>query len=180
MKRLILPFLLLAAFFSYSGKAQQNCGLSVKGTVTNTSCSGGMDGAIRLQVSGGAKPYTYHWNSGQQVQDISQLAEGSYTVTVRDQNGCTGIQKFSVEANSSMAPALSVEQITSGVGMQVLKVSFTNGKKPIAITTKKISDGIRAPVLEYSGQALNRGTYLVEAFTEGGCSAIQKITIDAN
>lgn len=180
MTRLIFSFLLLTAFISFSGKAQQNCRLSVQGTVTNASCSGGMDGAIRLQVSGGAKPYTYHWNSGQQVQDISQLTEGSYTIHVRDQNGCTGIQEFSVKANNTMASSLKVEKLTAGAGMQVLEVSFTNGKKPITITTKKISDGVRTPVLEYSGQALSRGTYLVEAFTEAGCSAIQKITINAN
>ncbi len=52
-------------------------------------CTGGNNGAIDLTVSGGTSPYTYNWSNGATTQDISNLAVGSYTVTVTDANGCT-------------------------------------------------------------------------------------------
>lgn len=58
--------------------------------VTQTSC-GGTNGAITgISVSGGATPYTYSWNSGAfNTLDITNLASGSYSLTVTDNNGCT-------------------------------------------------------------------------------------------
>ncbi|MDB0027547.1 SprB repeat-containing protein [Flavobacteriales bacterium] len=56
--------------------------------VNDISCNGLNDGAINLTVSGGFGPYTYLWSTGEITEDISNLAVGTYSVTVTDANGC--------------------------------------------------------------------------------------------
>ncbi|OWY24595.1 T9SS C-terminal target domain-containing protein [Sphingobacteriales bacterium UPWRP_1] len=44
---------------------------------------------ITLSVSGGRPAYTYAWSNGATTQNLSNVANGTYTVTVTDANGCT-------------------------------------------------------------------------------------------
>ncbi len=47
------------------------------------------DGKVTAVPYGGTQPYTYHWSTGATTAQISGLAQGTYTVTVTDANGCT-------------------------------------------------------------------------------------------
>ncbi len=56
----------------------------------NVSCFGGNNGALRTAATGGTGTLTYQWSAaGQTAAVASNLAAGSYTVTVTDANGCT-------------------------------------------------------------------------------------------
>lgn len=56
---------------------------------TNISCNGGACvGAINLTVTGNTTPYTFKWNTGATTEDINSLCVGTYTVSVKDANGC--------------------------------------------------------------------------------------------
>ncbi|MDH7445514.1 SprB repeat-containing protein, partial [Aquimarina sp. 2201CG14-23] len=58
--------------------------------------AGNSDGSISVQGQGGTPPYTYSWNTGQTLAAISNLSDGSYTVTVTDDNGCNIDQTFTL------------------------------------------------------------------------------------
>jgi len=59
---------------------------------SNVSCSSCCDGSISVSASGGAPPYTYLWSPGGQTGDTATgLCTGTYTCTVTDANGCSGI-----------------------------------------------------------------------------------------
>jgi cytochrome c5 len=60
-------------------------------SVNNTPCVAA-NGSITAAANGGASPYTYSINSGpfQSGTVFSSLAAGSYTITAKDANGCTG------------------------------------------------------------------------------------------
>lgn len=57
----------------------------------NVSCFGLSDGTATALATGGNAPYTYSWNTipVQNSATASNLASGSYTVTVTDNNGCS-------------------------------------------------------------------------------------------
>ena len=54
-------------------------------------------------ATGGTSPYTYLWNNGKNTKTVSNLANGSYTVTVTDANGCTNKAKNSIALGIQMA-----------------------------------------------------------------------------
>ncbi|MCE4566929.1 SprB repeat-containing protein, partial [Maribellus sp. CM-23] len=65
----------------------------------NLTAYGSDDGSINLEVSGGTPGYTYSWTGPDgftaSTQDISNLAEGTYYVTITDANGCsTSCEQF--------------------------------------------------------------------------------------
>ena len=59
-------------------------------TGTDPTTIGGTDGTATATVTGGTEPYSYLWDDPllQTTSTASDLAEGTYTVTVTDANGC--------------------------------------------------------------------------------------------
>jgi len=58
---------------------------------TNVSCFGGVNGSVIIGVAGGSSPFTYS-NGGpfQASNTFTPLTAGTYTITVKDVNNCTG------------------------------------------------------------------------------------------
>ncbi|MBK8557361.1 MAG: SprB repeat-containing protein [Lewinellaceae bacterium] len=54
--------------------------------------SGTANGSATVSVTGGAMPYQYLWNNGQNTATAINLAAGTYTVTVIGNNGCTDVK----------------------------------------------------------------------------------------
>ncbi len=69
--------------------------LRVNTTIKPITCKGGRDGEIRATVTGGTTPYTFFWQKSdgtslpQTDSILPNLAEGTYSLTVTDANGCT-------------------------------------------------------------------------------------------
>jgi|YNPMSStandDraft_1061717.scaffolds.fasta_scaffold07221_3 gliding motility-associated-like protein len=55
----------------------------------NESCKDMKDGQILPNISGGMLPYSYLWNNGSTQSQLSQLSEGTYSLTISDANGCS-------------------------------------------------------------------------------------------
>ena len=62
--------------------------LNVNFSQTPISCPGGQDGSISALPSGGVGNYSLLWEGNILGNTLSNLAEGEYTVTVFDNNGC--------------------------------------------------------------------------------------------
>lgn len=68
--------------------------------VLNPNCFGSSDGLIEVTVSNGTPGYTFAWGGSTGPlgggNPIRNLASGTYTVTVTDNNGCTEVQFFTL------------------------------------------------------------------------------------
>lgn len=69
--------------------------LFISGTVINERC-GDMEGEIDITVSGGDGNYTFSWDNGAGTEDITDLNQNTYEVTVTDGNGCQIQMSFDV------------------------------------------------------------------------------------
>ena len=55
---------------------------------TNISCQGADDGMVTTIVEGGTGDYQYQWDNNQTSEQIINLIEGTYSITVTDENDC--------------------------------------------------------------------------------------------
>lgn len=70
----------------------QPTALSLSSTaITNVDCKGNTTGSVTVAGSGGTTPYTYNIDGGSysSANTFGSLAAGSYTIGVKDANGCT-------------------------------------------------------------------------------------------
>lgn len=63
--------------------------IKINKIVTAPSCTGGRDGSIEIEVTGGIEPYTYAWANSSNVTNVmTDLIQGTYSITVTDANDC--------------------------------------------------------------------------------------------
>ncbi len=76
--------------------------------VEQIKCFGEASGSISSNVSGGTQPYQHQWSNDFETPSISNLAAGTYILTVTDANNCTGTvsQTLSAPAALSATPTL--------------------------------------------------------------------------
>jgi SdrD B-like domain/SprB repeat len=121
-----------------------NEGIWIGDSTVNVVCFGQNNGmAIAMPMSGTA-PYTYAWSNGGNTMKITNLAPGTYTVTVTDANGCFGTHIFNVTqppaltVNKSATNALCTNNGTAtvmpGGGTPPYSVLWNNGQSTFTIT----------------------------------------------
>lgn len=69
-------------------------------------CANAMDGSVEVSVSGGTPPIAFTWTNGSTNALQSNLAPGSYSVTVADNNGCDTTLTLSFTAPPLISVAL--------------------------------------------------------------------------
>ncbi|MEO0584286.1 MAG: PKD domain-containing protein [Bacteroidota bacterium] len=65
---------------------------------TDVSCADLNDGSLDVTVTGGSQPLSFDWNGTLYAEDITDLSDGNYSLTVTDLNGCR-IQSDSFHVN---------------------------------------------------------------------------------
>jgi len=90
-----------------SAIVSQSGSLTLLDSVRNPTCFGLSNGSIYLSVTGGTPTYHYHWSNSDTTASISNLASGSFTVTVSDHAGCTLVRPISLTQPAALAIILS-------------------------------------------------------------------------
>ena len=137
----------------------------------------GSYGSIDVNVNGGSPLYTYLWSgpSGftSSTEDLSNLAPGTYTLTVTDATGCSVTESWVI--NPCIPPPVITETHTNLTCYNEADGSITisvNGGTPGYTIT-----GIGAPVIIPPGQNSNTfsnlaaGTYFITITDAYGCTA---------
>lgn len=100
----------------------------------NVSCFGGNDGALAVNVAGGAAPYNLNWNNNTYLNTpiINNLSAGIYLLTVTDNNGCMASTQFNItEPNELSANIVSATNIScNGLSDGSIQASIIGGNQP--------------------------------------------------
>jgi len=138
-------------------------------SVTNEEC-GDQEGTIDLSIQGGVTPLTYAWSNGKTTQDIADLQQGGYKVTVTDDNGCTAIDSFNViNLVGNCVPSCDLDIVS----FQTANETCADGSGYVDITTFTTSGPITyawsngATTEDVSGLSAN--TYMVTLTDAIGC-----------
>ncbi len=90
----------------------------VTADTVNPGCPDFNNGSIIIQTTGGTLPYNYIWSNGATGNSNTGLTNGTYTVTVADQNNCAEVRtvQFDMPLIDCVIPVIYVPNIFSPNG----------------------------------------------------------------
>lgn len=144
----------------------------VDAAVQEISCFGEADGAIDISVSAGLSPYLFAWSVGLgNNEDVSNLLEGTYEVTVTDDNNCTVVYSTYLDAPDLMTTDFDIGYAANGNDGQLEALPnggtapyFYQWNDPSAQTTA-IAEG------------LSPATYIVTVTDSKGCNDAYEVVL---
>lgn len=149
-------------------------GLSITSSFVSDENCGNSDGEINISVSGGTLPYAYQWSNGFTTQDVSNLSEGSYSVTIIDGNGCSFMENFVIENNTGTldySVIVSDEYCNNNNGSINLTVTGASGTLTYAWSNGATSQDLTG---------LNPGNFSCTITDQSGCALVTDVITVGN
>jgi gliding motility-associated-like protein len=84
----------------------------ISSNVTDVSCNGMNNGNVNLSVTGTQGPYSYLWDTGDTLQNISNLSGGVYTALITDSFDCSISQSFTINEPDTINISTSLSNIS--------------------------------------------------------------------
>jgi len=139
----------------------------------NDGACGGNASAVATP-SGGVGDYTYLWNTGAIENFIADLAAGTYTVTVTDENGCSNTNEVAVDV---VPGGVSADGFVEGVSCfgeadGSIDLDLLEGTPPF---TFQWSNGETTEDLD----SLTAGNYTVFVRDSAGCSYLTTFNVNS-
>lgn len=180
MRKLLFVALsnLLGVTLSYGQCSQTSCP-SISLSSTSTSCYNASTGTASVSVST-LNPYTITWQGGSNAPTISNLAAGTYTVSVQD--NCTGCVVTGAVVVNSPNPL----QITSSTITDVSCFNGSDGQVQIVVAggtpgpgyTFDWSNDGTSDFDDLQSPFLTAGTHTVVVKDNNGCTTQQSYFVD--
>jgi gliding motility-associated-like protein len=140
--------------------------------ITNVLCNGANNGAITLTLNGVAGPITISWTGpngfSSSDQNINNLAAGTYTLTIIDQDGCLLTEIFEITEPAVLIASVAVTQPSCGLSNGQLVASVSGGTPAYQILwTDELNTPIGTdPILS----GLSAGIYTLTVGDDNGCT----------
>ena len=146
--------------------------LFLNASVIPNTCFGDTLGIIDITPGGGVAPYSYLWSSGETVEDLSQLAQGTYTVSVTDANACIISAAYTITTPSELIASCALLRNVdcNGGSDGSVSVNVSGGTSPYLYLW---SNGVTTA----SNANIPAGTYTVTVTDDNGCEAICQLSV---
>ncbi len=135
----------------------------------NSTC-GNSNGAVDLTVVGGVPPVNFIWNNSSITEDLTNIPQGIYSVTVSDANNCISTLSLAIGGNN--IPAVTETHIDEICGNNNGSVDLTVGGGA-SFYTYNWSNGINTQ----DQQNLSAGMYYVTVNDANSCQSILSVSI---
>ena len=147
--------------------------LAITSAQTDVSCNGLTDGTASVTVTGGTGNYTYSWApAGGTAATATDLAPGTYTVTITDDNGCGATPSFVITEPTALALATTSSDVNCNGGTDGSATATVTGGTGDYTYSWSPAGGTAATAAD-----LSAGTYTVTATDESGCTINESVTI---
>jgi len=161
--------------------------LTATGLGAGSGCTAGSTtGSVAINVSGGATPYAYNWQSTSSSLtgsgtglSISNLLPGTYDVTVRDANNCSAIIRAVVVPQGGTGITLGTAHVCAascGQNNGEVEITVAGGTAPYSVnwTGGNLSNQTILPI-KVTG--LGAGAYTFTVTDASGCSGVVSVTV---
>lgn len=150
-----------------------NPGFQSSISVTPATCNQANGDASATIISGGTAPFTYSWSNSATTSSISNLAAGSYSLTITDAGGCTNTGVANVPNNGGPTVTTSSTPLPCANNLNGVAVAAATGNAPPftytwLTTPQVVNDTINS---------LAPGTYTVQVTDNAGCISYAQATV---
>jgi gliding motility-associated-like protein len=143
------------------------------GTTTTAATCGQSNGAVNLTVTP-AGAYTFIWSNSEIIEDLTNVAAGTYSVTVTGANGCTASTSATVANNNT---GLNITgSTTPNTACNTPNGAIDISVNPTGSYTYTWSNGFSSEDLT----GLSAGIYTVTVTAGGNCSASATFSVIDN
>jgi len=129
------------------------------------------NGSATVDING-AGPFIYHWSTGEKTSSISNLAKGSYSVSVKNQNNCVSTASFRID-DRIVVTVNELSPSTCGQSDGKAIVSVSGGTEPYSYAWTNGETVTTA-------NKLPSGTNYVNVSDATGCSSVGSISISTD
>ena len=133
-------------------------------------CAGEL-GSATANVNGGTTPYQYAWSTGVTTATINDLAVGTYTITITDDNGCTIEDEVTINTSSNLIVSIEKTDVSCYLDTDGTATVSVIGGQP-GYTYLWSNGQTNATITN-----LEAGSYTVTITDGAGCIGIQTIAI---
>ena len=141
-------------------------------------CNIANSGSINLDISGGTKPYSFLWNTGETTKDLNNIPPGDYSVEITDASGCSVNRQFNIFRQEPINITLN-ETIETDCSI----------KKINTITEPKVTGGFLPYKYSWSAGTTSgpdnaimttsqNGAYTLTVTDNNGCTTTKSLIID--
>lgn len=149
------------------------CDIGVTVLATDISCHDEADGQIIANVTGGNAPFTYEWSNGSTGDELSNLMEGTYSVTVTDASACTAVASATISEPAMLNVTTTVSgESSEGANDGTASASVIGGTSPY---TYVWSNGAATATI----QNLSPGTYTLTVSDDNNCTVSTSVIVTA-
>ena len=141
-------------------------------TKTDAICYGQSNGSITV-TAGGTGPFQYRLdNNAYQISNTFAVAAGTYTVTIKDANGCTASKTINLNQPNPMTADVTVKNVSCFDGTDgAITVNINGGKSPYSYSWSDGTTGGNSIV------GRPAGTYTVIVTDGNGCTTTAQAVI---
>ncbi|MES2284808.1 MAG: SprB repeat-containing protein, partial [Bacteroidota bacterium] len=147
--------------------------LAISPTITDVTCNGVTNGSILITPTGGTAPYTYLWQPGNLTnQQISGLAAGTYSVTVKDSKACPISSNYTVTQPAPTLISFTPTHVSCVNGTDgAVSSTLSGGNSPFTYSWN--NGAVTAQISNLTAQ-----TYTLTVLDFKGCSTIKTVAIN--
>ncbi|MCG3166652.1 MAG: hypothetical protein POELPBGB_02432 [Bacteroidia bacterium] len=144
---------------------------------TDPLCNGSSDGTAQAVVNSGSAPYSFLWSNGQTTNPATNLPDGTISVTITDNVGCSGTASATLTEPTAIASSVSPFVYPGGANISCN--TFTDGSADLTV-----SGGTPPYLFAWSnGQTTEdlsnapAGNYTVTITDANNCTALNSVTL---
>ncbi len=139
--------------------------VDVTGLTTDVKCYGQKNGAIDVTIQNGISPYQFTWSDSASEQDRTNIASGTYTISVSDKFGCEVSDTFEITQPDLLTSSVTKKDVSCYLGIDGMATAIPSGGTPPYYyywNNGMIND---------TASNLYAGTYFVNVVDNNGCAA---------
>ncbi len=137
----------------------------------NPLCFGDETGQLGILISGGVAPYAYNWSNSETTANITDLGQGTYSLTLTDENSCEEVYSYDIISPAELDNEMGITDVwCKGGSTGAIQTDVTGG---VSSYDYNWSSG------DTNGQLFNldEGVYVLSLTDQNGCAFLDTVTI---